>query len=107
MRSKVKIFTTSSTGAHTALRVRCAGMDALSLSFHKERAKERELKGLMPLRTPQDFSLSLSFGGYQKALSYLRILRDKIQRFCRCSKQAISFASHRAALQREAGERHI
>ena len=51
----MKFFTTSSTDAHTALRVRCAGMDALSLSFHKERAKERELKGLMPLRTPKTF----------------------------------------------------
>jgi hypothetical protein len=33
----------ASTDAHPASRVRCAGMDALSLSFHKERAKEREL----------------------------------------------------------------
>ncbi|MBR5615881.1 MAG: hypothetical protein IKW66_03585, partial [Clostridia bacterium] len=75
----MKFFTTSSTDAHTALRVRCAGMDALSLSFHKERAKERELKGLMPLRTPQDFSLSLSFGGYQKALSRQQFLRQRIK----------------------------
>ena len=31
--------------------------DALSLAFHKERAKERELKGLIPLRNPQNFLL--------------------------------------------------
>jgi hypothetical protein len=51
--------------------VRCAGLDAISLSFHKEMAKERELKGLMPLRNPQAFILSLSFGGYQKALYFV------------------------------------
>ena len=45
----------------------------------------------MPLRNPQDFSLSLSFGGYQKALSHLQLLRNEIQRFrCYC-KQAIVF----------------
>jgi hypothetical protein len=45
----------------------------------------------MPLRNPQDLSLSLSFGGYQKALWHLQFLRNEIQRFrCYC-KQAIVF----------------
>jgi hypothetical protein len=71
--------------------VRCAGFDAISLSFHKEMAKEKKPRGLIPLGTPQDFSLSLSFGGYQKALSRQQFLRNEIQRFrCYC-KQAITF----------------
>ena len=73
-------------------------MDALSLSFHKERAKERKLKGLMPLRNPQDLSLSLSFGGYQKACWRLRVLRRRSQSPASYCKQAISprFTPHRA-----------
>ena len=51
--------------------------------------EEKTLKGLMPLRNPQDFALWQSFGGYQKALLYLQDLRNKIQRFCFYCKQAI------------------
>jgi len=40
----VKFQTTSSFDAHTAARVRCTGMDAISLLFHKEMAKEKEPK---------------------------------------------------------------
>ena len=50
--------------------------------------EEKTLKGLMPLRNPQKFSLSLSFGGYQKAILHLQLLRNKIQRFCFYCKQA-------------------
>jgi hypothetical protein len=35
-------------------------MDAISLSLNKEMAKESQLKGLMPLRNPQNFLLSIS-----------------------------------------------
>ena len=76
-----------------------SGVFVLSLSLNKESTKESQLKGLMPLRNPQDFSLSLSFGGYQKALWHLRVLRNEIQRFrCYC-KQAISphFTPRRAS----------
>ena len=71
--------------------VRCTGFDAISLSFHKEMAKEKEPRGLIPLGPPQDLLLWLSFGGYQKALSHLQFLRNEIQRFRCCCKQAIVF----------------
>jgi len=45
----------------------------------------------MPLRSPQDLFLWLSFGGYQKALWHLQFLRNEIQRFRFCCKQAIIF----------------
>ncbi|MBE6620228.1 MAG: hypothetical protein E7625_02535 [Ruminococcaceae bacterium] len=41
---KTEFQTTFPTDAHTAARVRCTGMDAISLSFHKEMAKEKEPK---------------------------------------------------------------
>ena len=66
-------------------------MDAISLSFHKEMAKEREPKGLEPFGNPQNLFLSLSFGGYQKALSHLQSLRRQIQRFASYCKQARIF----------------
>ena len=34
------------------VRVRCAGWVAISLSFHKEMAKEKEPKGLEPFGNP-------------------------------------------------------
>ena len=40
--------------------LRCTGFDVLSLSLNKERTKENQLKGLMPLRNPQVFLLSLT-----------------------------------------------
>ena len=39
--------------AHTAARVRCTVLDALSLLLNKERAKENQPRGLIPLGTPQ------------------------------------------------------
>ena len=47
--------------AHPASRVRCAGIDAISLLFHKEMAKEREPRGLMPLGTPWRATKSQGF----------------------------------------------
>ena len=45
--------------------LRCTGANAISLSLNKEMAKESQLKGLMPLRNPQDFLLSATiFFGY-------------------------------------------
>jgi len=41
---KAKFQTTPPFDAHTAARVRCTGMDAISFSFHKEMAKEKEPK---------------------------------------------------------------
>jgi hypothetical protein len=55
----------------------------------------------MPLRNPQDFSLLLSFGGYQKALSHLQSLRRQIKDLPPDASRLSSLASHRAALQRE------
>jgi hypothetical protein len=80
--------------------------DALSLSFHKERAKERKLKGLMPLRNPQDLFLSLSFGGYQKALSHLQSLRQRIKDPLPIASRLLRFTSFRAALQGKRREKH-
>jgi hypothetical protein len=74
------------------------------LSFHKERAKEKELKGLLPLRNPHRFALLLSFGGYQKALCFAKPLRRQIQRFASCCKQAIASRTLFAALQRKRRE---
>jgi len=82
-------------------------MDALSLSFHKERAKERKLKGLMPLRNPQDLFLSLSFGGYQKALWRQQFLRQRIKDPLPIASRRSLLSSLRAALQREKREKHI
>jgi hypothetical protein len=42
------------------LRALGKSKDAISLSFHKEMAKEREPRGVIPLGTPQDLLLSLS-----------------------------------------------
>ena len=39
--------------AHTASRVRCTAMDVLSLSLNKERTKENQPRGLIPLGTPE------------------------------------------------------
>ena len=61
----------------------------------------------MPLGTPQDFSLSLSFGGYQKALSRQRFLRNKIQRFRCCCKQAITFYFIPCRAAKQAREKNI
>ena len=82
---------------------RCAVFCVLSLSLNKESTKENQLKGLMPLRNPQDFSLSLSFGGYQKALWRQQFLRNEIQRFrCYCKQAIIShFIPCRASKQIE------
>jgi hypothetical protein len=64
--------------------------------------EEKTLKGLMPLRNPQNFALSLSFGGYQKEILHLQFLRNKIQRFCFYCKQTISpyFIPRRASKQK-------
>jgi len=43
----------------------------------------------MPLRNPQDFSLSLSFGSYQKVCWRLRVLRRRSQSPASYCKQAI------------------
>ena len=40
------------------LRALAKGSDAISLLFHKEMAKEREPRGLIPLGTLQNFFLS-------------------------------------------------
>jgi len=48
----------SPTDARTADAPRCIAFDAISLSLNKEMAKENQLKGLMPLRNPQNLLLS-------------------------------------------------
>jgi hypothetical protein len=60
----------------------------------------------MPLRNPQDFSLSLSFGGYQKALSRQQFLRQRIKDPPPIASRLSLFTSFRAALQRERREKH-
>jgi len=47
-----QFFTTSSTAGRGTTR-RAVRLNAISLSFHKEMAKEREPKGLMPFGNPQ------------------------------------------------------
>jgi hypothetical protein len=47
-----QFFTTSSTVGRGTMR-RAVRLNAISLSFHKEMAKEREPKGLMPFGYPQ------------------------------------------------------
>ncbi len=47
--------------AKYSFALRCAGIDAISLSLNKEMAKENQLKGLMPLRNPQEFLLWLIY----------------------------------------------
>jgi hypothetical protein len=54
-----------SYGRAYSCALRCTGANAISLSLNKEMAKESQLKGLMPLRNPQDFLLSATiFFGY-------------------------------------------
>jgi len=60
--------------------------------FRMQNSSHRELNfilGLMPLRNPQDLPLSLSFGGYQKALWHLQFLRRRSQSPASYCKQAI------------------
>ena len=57
---KTEFSTTSPKASHSASRAFGKSIDAISLSFHKEMAKEKEPRGLIPLGTPQDFSLSAS-----------------------------------------------
>ena len=52
----------------TMSRADLCSLDAISLSFHKEMAKEKEPKGLIPFGIPQDLFLGWSFGGYQKGV---------------------------------------
>ena len=58
----------SSLDVHTALRARSLCCECLFFALSQRTGEEKTLKGRMPLRNPQDFSLLLSFGGYQKAL---------------------------------------
>ena len=55
-----------SYGRAYSCALRCTGANAISLSLNKEMAKENQLKGLMPLRNPQDLLLSspAARGGY-------------------------------------------
>jgi hypothetical protein len=55
----------------------------------------------MPLRNPQDLPLSLSFGGYQKALSRQQFLRQRIKDPPPIASRLSLFTSFRAALQSE------
>jgi hypothetical protein len=81
-------------------------MDAISLPRRKEMAKEKTLKGLMPLRNPQNLFLLLSFGGYQKALSHLQVLRQRIKDPLPIASRLSSSTSFRAALQGRRREKH-
>jgi hypothetical protein len=69
-------------------------------------AKEKKLKGLMPLRNPQDLFLPLSFGGYQKALSRQQALRQRIKDPLPTASRLSLLASLRAALQGRRREKH-
>jgi hypothetical protein len=55
----------------------------------------------MPFGNPQDLFLSLSFGGYQKALSRLQSLRQRIKDPLPIASRLSLFTSFRAALQSE------
>ena len=98
-------FATTPWASPSCARSVCC-FDAISLSFHKEMAKEKKLKGLMPLRNPQDSSLSLSFGGYQKALSRQHALRQRIKDPLPTASRLSLLASLRAALQGRRREKH-
>ncbi|MBR2622107.1 MAG: hypothetical protein IKC97_06995 [Clostridia bacterium] len=61
----------------------------------------------MPLRNPQGFPLSLSFGGYQKALSRLQLSRRQIKDLPPTASRLSFLATHRAALQSAPREKHL
>ena len=86
--------------SHCAYGTRSLLDSCLFFALSQRIGEEKTLKGLMPLRNPQDFVLSLSFGGYQKAFCLAKPLRRQIQRFASCCKQAIIFCTPFAALQR-------
>ena len=79
----------------------------LSLLLNKESTKENQLKGLMPLRNPQGFPLSLSFGSYQKAFWHLQSLRWQIKDLPPTASRLSFLATHRAALQSAPREKHL
>ena len=81
-----EFLTTAPTDGRDTTRRAVRG--CLFFALSQRIGEEKTLKGLMPLRNPQKFSLSLSFGGYQKAILHLQLLRNKIQRFCFYCKQA-------------------
>ena len=78
-RSLAKLFATFPLDARTASR-RAVRMDAISLSFHKEMAKEKEPKGRMPFRTPQrDKVASLSLCSSVREVEHLQLLRVRLK----------------------------
>ena len=90
------VFTSSPWDDPTARLRRariCAGLGCSFFLIRERTNQESGLKGLMPLRNPQNLFLSLSFGGYQKACWHLQLLRNKIQRFCCCYKQIVFAAN--------------
>ena len=59
-----------------------AALCGCSFFLVRERTnQESGLKGLEPLRNPQDLFLEWSFGGYQKALLYLQFRATKSKDF--------------------------
>ena len=63
---------------------RCAGMDAISLSFHKEMAKEREPRGLIPLGTPQRANdVSLPLHSCLREVLKIQLLRLQVKETCK------------------------
>ena len=70
-----QFFTTSSTVGRGTTR-RAVRLNAISLSFHKEMAKEREPKGLMPFGFPQRANVaSLSLRSYLREGLQFQLLR--------------------------------
>ena len=106
-REKVKAFHSSPTDAHPvpSARVRCSYL-CLFFALSQRIGEEKTLKGLMPLRNPQDLPLSLSFGGYQKALWHLQFLRQRIKDPPPIASRLSFSALFRAALQGERREKH-
>ena len=86
--------TDARTAARRAVRFWC------SVFVIRQRTNQANgLKGLMPLRNPQNLFLLLSFGGYQKALWHLQSLRQRIKDPLPIASRRFLLASLRAALQ--------
>ena len=67
--------------------------DAISLSFHKEMAKEREPKGLMPFGFPQCVFAGAASSAARRKNRHLQLLRLQVKETCKHgSRSDVAFA---------------